>query len=92
MKTKKRGRKGRPRKFADGSIAFNLRLRSHAWAALKSRADAAGVPMADLARDAIEEWLLACAMGQRPVAGCAPSSAAVLRIQDHGVAHGGTGR
>lgn len=65
-KKEKRGR-GRPRTLVDGSIAFNVKLAPHAWAELHARAERKGVPMADLARDAIGEWLLACNMGQRPV-------------------------
>ncbi len=59
--------RGRPRKMKDGSIAFNVRLRPEAWAELHARAERKGVPMSDLARDAIGEWLLACAQGQRPI-------------------------
>lgn len=60
---------GRPRKLRDGSIAFNVRLAPHVWAELHAKAEHKGVPMADLARDAIGEWLLACSVGQRPIAG-----------------------
>lgn len=58
---------GRPKKLKDGSIAFNVRLPAHAWAELHERAERKGVPMSDLARDAIGEWLLACTQNQRPI-------------------------
>ena len=69
MKTtnKKRG-PGRPRKFPDGKfVGFNVRLSKEAWQELNDMAKKKDVPMSDLARDAISEWLLACKVGQRPI-------------------------
>lgn len=69
QKEVKRGR-GRPRKFADGKfVGFNVRLHKNVWESLYAYAEKRGVPMADLARDAIGEWLLATKLGQRPIAG-----------------------
>ena len=71
-KKKAPNRGGRPKKFADGSIAFNMKLAPEVWAALKARADRETqktghvVSMGDVARTALGEWLLACAIGQRP--------------------------
>lgn len=58
--------RGRPRELP-AHIAFNVRLDAHAWAELRAMADAKGVPMSKLAREALGEWLLACRMGQRPI-------------------------
>ncbi len=59
--------RGRPRTLIDGSIAFNVRLDPSAWAELHAKAERKGVPMSDLVRDALGEWLLACSQGQRPI-------------------------
>ena len=75
---------GRPRKLKDGSIAFNVRLDPHVWAALRSRASAGGVAMGDLARTALSEWLLACEMGQRPIAKGIVTRPAGSRAQEGG--------
>lgn len=63
---KKKRPRGRPRTL-DGFIAFNVRLAPETWAELHARAERKGVPMSDLARDALGEWLLACTVGQRPI-------------------------
>ncbi|MCC6809966.1 MAG: hypothetical protein IT381_21230 [Deltaproteobacteria bacterium] len=64
---------GRPRKLKSGFIAINVKLTPESWAALHARAEIetsrhAGdkVTLSDVARTAIDEWLLACAVGQRP--------------------------
>jgi predicted HicB family RNase H-like nuclease len=67
MAPKEKRERGRPRKLTDGSIMFNVRLPPETWAELHARAERKGVPMSDLARDALGEWLLACSQGQRPI-------------------------
>lgn len=64
----KKPKRGRPRKFIDGKfVGFNVRLSKEAWKELHAMAQKKDVPMSDLARDAISEWLLACKVGQRPI-------------------------
>lgn len=65
---KPKPKRGRPRKLLDGSVVFAVRLSPVSCDALQELAEKKGVEAADLARLAIDEWLLACAVGQRPVA------------------------
>lgn len=74
MAKKKLPTRGRPRKLKDGHIAINVKLSPSSWAALRAQAetetrrriDGHVTSLSDVARLAIDEWLLAVAVGQRP--------------------------
>lgn len=71
MKTnaKKKKSRGRPRKVGADAVALNVMLDRAVWMELRERAYNKGVSMAELARLALGEWLLACALNQRPITG-----------------------